>query len=170
MRSQSSGLTDIFHQLGLVAEISTTMMGFIAIFLVLSKSDGRFEDTDRHFIQALVLSSIMAIVLAVLPRALGLFFSGDQLWGNALIIAFVLGIGVMMIIGWTQWRMHQVNNAQIHWVWHIPGWAFGVISGVLMVIGIFGGGEPAAYYLLALYMVVAVALWCFIAVVFRRFF
>jgi len=43
-----------FDQLDLVAEIAAALLGFIAVFLALSKSDGRFSESDRHFIQALV--------------------------------------------------------------------------------------------------------------------
>jgi hypothetical protein len=41
---------DAFDQLNLVAEIAAALIGFIAVFLALSKTDGRFSESDRHFI------------------------------------------------------------------------------------------------------------------------
>ena len=51
-----------FDQLDLVAEIAAALLGFIAIFLALSKKDGRFTESDRHFIQAFVFSASIAII------------------------------------------------------------------------------------------------------------
>ena len=64
---------DEFDQLNLVAEIAVALLGFIAVFLALSKPDGRFADSDWHFIQAKVMNGALAIVLALSPRTFALF-------------------------------------------------------------------------------------------------
>lgn len=82
---------EAFDQLDLVAEIAAALLGFIAVFLALSKSDGRFSESDRHFIQALVLSSALAIVLSLAPRSFSLFAADATAWYTASILAITLG-------------------------------------------------------------------------------
>jgi len=104
-----------FEQLDLVAEISVSLLGFIAIFLALSKTDGRFSASDRHFIQALVMSSALAIVLALAPRSIGLFIADVSVWYVASMLAIVLGSLTMFLQLWQQLRMTRDEAAQIHW-------------------------------------------------------
>ena len=72
--------TDAFDQLALIAEISATFLGFIAVFLIFSDKDGRFHESDKHFVQALVLAAAYSIILALTPGALSFFLDGDVLW------------------------------------------------------------------------------------------
>ena len=52
---------EAYDQLDLVAQIAAALLGFIAIFLALYRKDGRFAQSDRHFIQALVMSASIAL-------------------------------------------------------------------------------------------------------------
>jgi hypothetical protein len=77
---------EAFDQLDLVAEIAIALLGFVAIFLALSRADGRFAESDRHFIQALVLGSALAIILALAPRSIILFVTDASVWYAATIL------------------------------------------------------------------------------------
>jgi hypothetical protein len=161
---------DAFDQLNLVAEISAALIGFIAVFLALSKSDGRFSESDRHFIQALVITSALAIVYALLPRSISLFTDDGSIWRTASIVAVVLGSAAMFLQAQQQLLMSRGQAAQIHWLWHVVAWALAVFCSVLFVLALVDSTNTIAYYVSGVSMMIPLCLWVFVGVVFRRFF
>jgi hypothetical protein len=161
---------DAFDQLNLVAEISAALIGFIAVFLALSKSDGRFAESDRHFIQALVITSALAIVYALVPRSISLFNDNESIWRTASILAVILGSAAMVVQARQQIRMSRSEAADIHWLWHFVAWALSVSIAVLFVLALLDGTKSIAYYVSGVSMMVPLSLWVFVGVVFRRFF
>lgn len=161
---------EAYDQLNLVAEIAAGFLGFIAVFLALSKTDGRFSESDRHFIQALVMSSALAIVLALVPRSISLFVADASVWGTASILAIILGSLVMVLQARQQLRMPRAEAAQIHWVWHVVAWALGISCGILFFLAFLDSAMVTAYYVSGVSLLIPLSLWCFIGVVFRRFF
>ena len=161
---------DAFDQLNLVAEISAALIGFIAVFLALSKSDGRFSESDRHFIQALVITSALAIVYALLPRAISLFNDDGSIWRTASIVAVVFGSVAMFLQARQQLHMSRGEAAQIHWLWHIVAWALSLFVAVLFVLALLDSTRTIAYYVSGVSMMIPLCLWVFVGVVFRRFF
>jgi hypothetical protein len=161
---------EAYDQLDLVAEISAALLGFIAVFLVLSRSDGRFAQSDRHFIQAFVTSASIAVVLSIMPRALGMLVTGDDVWMIASVTAIVLGSPALVLQARQQIRMSRDEAAQIHAIWHVVAWALGIASSVLFILAIASEAQTTAYYVSAVSTLVPLSLWVFIGVVFRRFF
>jgi len=159
-----------YDQLDLVAEISVALLGFVAIFLALSKTDGRFSASDRHFVQALVVSSALAIVLALAPRSIGLFIADVSVWYVASMLALVLGSLTMFLQLWQQLRMTPDEAVQIHWLWHVIAWILGICVGILFIFGLFDSVRIVAFYVGGVSLMVPLCLWVFIGVVFRRFF
>ena len=160
---------DAFNQLELIAEISATLLGFVAIFLALSNKEGRFSESDRHFVQGLVLCSTSCIVVGIAPRALSLFLE-STLWTYSLIIFAIGGVIVSAIMAWTQIKMSPEEKAGLHVIWHVPSWTLAFITSVLVVAGLAQTHQASAYYVAAASVLMAIAIWCFIAIVFRRFF
>lgn len=161
---------DAFDQLSLVAEISAALIGFIAVFLALSKSDGRFPEADRHFIQALVVTSALAIVCALLPRSISLFNDAGSIWRTASITAVILGSGVMYLQIRQQIHMSRSEAAKIHWLWHFVTWVLSAFISILFVLALVDSNNTAAYYVSAVSMMIPLGLLVFVGVVFRRFF
>jgi len=159
-----------FDHLDLVAEIATALLGFIAIFLALSKSDGRFSESDRHFIQALVMSATVAIVLAISPRAISLFVTDASVWLSASILAIILGLLAMFLQARQQFRMSRDEAGQIHWLWHVVAWSLAVIGGGLFILAVVDDARTSAFFVSGVSLMVVLCLWVFIGVVFRRFF
>ena len=160
----------VFDQLDLVAEIAVALLGFIAVFLALSGSDGRFSKSDRHFVQALVLTSAIAIILALAPRSFGLFVADELIWYLASILAIVLGLMAIFLQAWQQFNMPRDEAVQIHWLWHFLAWTLAICSGLLFVFALVDGSRITAYYVSGVSMMIPLCLWVFIGVVFRRFF
>lgn len=161
---------DAFDQLALLAEISVSLLGFIAVFLVLSNREGRFAESDRHFIQALVVSASVAIVSALLPRGLNFFVVGDALWMISLIVMATIGLMTMAFQAWMQLRMSREEAALIHWGWHVIAWGMGLIAAALIAAGLLGFADIVGMYVAATTVVALLALWSFVSVVFRNFF
>jgi hypothetical protein len=169
-RKPGNWILDAFNQLDLVAEIAAALLGFIAIFLALSKTNGRFTESDRHFIQALVLSSSLAVILAIAPRSISLFVADDSVWYVATILAFVLGSLSMTIQIRQQLQMSREEATQIHWTWHFVAWGLGIAGAALFVLALLDNTRTTAFYVGGVTMLIPLCLWVFIGVVFRRFF
>lgn len=161
---------DAFDQLALTAEVSVTLLGFIAVFLVLSNEEGRFAESDRHFIQALVISSSVVIFSAFVPRGLSFFFLGEVLWMTSLIVMVVVGTVAMAFQGWIQLKMSPEEAAHIHWGWHAIAWGLGLIASAMIVIGLLGYADKVGMFVGATTVIAILALWSFVSVVFRKFF
>lgn len=159
-----------FDQLNLAAEIAAALLGFIAIFVALSNSDGRFSESDRHFVQAMVLCAALAIVLAMLPRVLILFVNEEAIWRVSVITGLVLGTIVMALQAKQQFTMSRHEAAKIHWLWHTTAWMLGVIAAILLAMALLDVTRTSAYFVAAVSMMILLSLTVFIAVVFRRFF
>ncbi len=160
---------EAFDQLGLITEIAATLLGFVAVFLALSNKEGRFDESDRHFVQGLVLVSTSCVLLGLTPRALSLFLEGT-LWTYGLGVFLFVGVILSAVMGWTQIRMAPEEKAKLHVMWHVPSWSLATIVSVLVVMGLVHDTQAAGYYVGAASVLVGIALWCFIAIVFRRFF
>jgi hypothetical protein len=169
-RKPGDWIMDAFNQLDLVAEIAAALLGFIAIFLALSKTDGRFTESDRHFIQALVLSSSIAVILAIAPRSISLFVADDSVWYIATILACVLGSLNITIQIRQQLQMSREEATQIHWTWHFVAWGLGIAAAVLFVLALLDSTRTIAFYVGGVTLLIPLSLWVFIGVVFRRFF
>ena len=161
---------DEFEHLDLVAEIAVALLGFIAVFLALSKPDGRFVESDRHFIQALVLSATVAIVLALSPRVISLFMPVASAWLPATVLAIVLGLLAVFLQARLQIKMSRAEATQIHWLWHFVAWMLCICITIFFVLGLFDSTRISAHFVSGVTLLVPLCLWVFVGVVFRRFF
>jgi predicted DNA repair protein MutK len=163
-------LLEPFDQLDLVAEIAVALLGFVAVFLAISKTDGRFAESDRHFIQAMVLSSALVIVLAIAPRSLSLFGQDTAVWTISAILALALGSVTISLQARQQLKMSRDEAAQIHWIWHIVAWVIAGLAALLFILALLDSSKTTAYYISGVSTLIPLCLWVFIGVVFRRFF
>lgn len=70
---------DALDRRGLIAEISATCSGFFAVFPMFSRADGRFSPGGGNFVRAMILSTLDALLFALLPRVLSLLLSPELL-------------------------------------------------------------------------------------------
>jgi hypothetical protein len=156
--------------MNLVAEIAAALLGFIAIFLALSRSDGRFAESDRHFIQAMIMSAALAIVLALSPRALSLFFADAQVWRIAAAVGLALGGTAMSLQIRQQLKMTRDEAEKIHWLWHGVAWSLALLAGAFFILALVDAARGSAYFVAGVSVTILLSLTVFTAVVFRRFF
>lgn len=156
--------------LGLLAELSVALIGFIAIFSVFARTDGRFNASDRHFVQAMVLDCVLVAVLAVVPRILWTIVDPETTWNISLHIGAFLGVLLGVYIARDQLQMPREEAETINLWWHIGGWTWGSFAFFFVVAAYLGVITPVAGYFGAASMLLINGLHCFIVIVFRRFF
>jgi hypothetical protein len=160
---------DPLTQLGLLATIAATYSGFIAVFIAFTK-DGRFESADAHFVQAMVLGTIGVIAMALTPPVLSLMMPMPRMWFVVTIIAIIGGIPSVIYQSWQQSRLSKDELAKIPMSWHAPGWALGFLALAAFIAALVNPEIRAGLYVAGVTLMLTVSIWCFIAVVFRRFF
>ena len=158
------------EQLQLIAEISAAFLGFIAVFIALSNEEGRFSASDRHFIQGLVLSSAFALFVSFAPSTLALYLESRVAWVYSLWIAIVGGTITAALMGWEQWHMPPEESVKVNVLWHVPPWLIGTVMFALPLHALYTGTNIEGAFIATLTLSIPLSLWCFIAIVFRRFF
>ena len=157
-------------QLGLIAEIAATYLGFIGVFIILSKDDGRFAESDKHFVQGLVVTATSAIIFALLPRVLGNFYPSELAWQYSLISFLIIGTVVSGYQAWSQFVMSEEEAKKVHWGWHFVGWAIAMFAMLQILAAVVGFLPTIGAYIGAVTCLSLVSVWTFIAIVFRKFF
>ena len=160
---------DPLAQLGLLATIAATYSGFIAVFIAFTK-DGRLEAADAHFIQAMVLGTIGVIVMGLAPPVLALMMPIEQVWLAMTIVAIGGAVPSMVYQAWHQAQLSKAEAARVPAGWHAPGWALGFLAVAAFAAALAREELRAGLYVAGVTLMLAVSVWCFIAVVFRRFF
>jgi preprotein translocase subunit SecE len=118
----------------------------------------------------MVMSAALAIVFALAPRALSLFFADAAVWRIAASAGLLLGGTAMSLQIRQQFRMSRDEAAKIHWLWHGVAWLLGMLAGVFFILALVDAGRSSAYFVAGVSTTVLLSLTVFTAVVFRRFF
>jgi hypothetical protein len=160
---------DPLTQLGLLATIAATYSGFIAVFIAFTK-EGRFESADAHFVQAMVLGTIGVIVMSLTPPVLALLMPLPRMWFVMTVFAIVGGVPSMIYQAWQQLTMPEEERKKVPGGWHLPGWGLGVAALAAFVAGLIHPEFRPGMYVAGVSFMLATAIWCFIAIVFRKFF
>jgi hypothetical protein len=160
---------DPLTQLGLLATIAATYSGFIAVFIAFTK-DGRFEAADAHFVQAMVLGTIGVMVMALTPPVMILILPAERMWFFMAIFGIAGGVPSMIYQAVHQSKLSKVEAARVPIGWHVPGWALGFLALAAFAAALIYPAIRPGLYVAGVTLMLVVSIWCFIAVVFRRFF
>ena len=160
---------DPLTQLGFLATIAATYSGFIAVFIAFTK-DGRFESADGHFVQAMVLGTIGVLVMALAPPVLGMMMPAPRMWFIMSIFAIAGGVPSMLYQAVQQSKLSKTDASRVPTGWHVPGWALGFLALAAFIAALIFPDIRPALYVAGVTLMLTVSIWCFIAVVFRRFF
>ena len=157
-------------QLGLLAELAIALLGFIAVFTIFARQDGKFAASDKHFIQAMVLNCAGIAVLAVLPRVLWNLVEPDRVWAYCVGAGLIFGMAITFHIARDQIKMPKEEAKKVHFMWHMVGWSVGAGAFLFLVSPYLGFTSYLAGFTGAVSLLFVNAMWCFVAIVFRRFF
>ena len=163
-------MSDVFSLLDLLAELSIALLGFIAVFSVFARQDGKFSAADKHFVQAMVFDSVSVTGFAILANFLKAALEPAQLWFVCAVAFVIVGTLIMVFIAIDQAQMPKDESQKIHVLWHVGAWASALLAGLAVIAAIFGYWSYQLGFVAALCLIFANALYCFVAIVFRRFF
>ena len=151
--------------LEMTAEVSVAFAGFIGIFLALATRDGRFPPAESFTIRTIVISSVSPVFYCAVPLVLSsLGVSAELLWrlsSGAIGLAGVALTGYMVL----QLRALPPAERSISYEWVLPLVA---ILCCLANAAAWPWPPSGGLYLVAVWLVVAVAGVNFVALIFRK--
>ncbi len=159
------------EELALIAELGVAFAGFLAIFLIFARRQGRFSPADSLRVRSIIVSSLSAVFLALLPLALQLYGLQDSsLWRTASVVALTVGTILSLHVARRQLALPPEERAAVGFVHSNIAWGLVLVVGVLLVSNIFGlFNEPsAAPYFAALVCGLGIATSNFVTIAFQR--
>ena len=158
-------------QLSLIAELGIGFAGFLAIFLIFARREGRFSPADSVRVRAIILASFTSIFLALLPLLLTLAgLEEGTLWRASSLVYLAVVLPSSVAVGRVQLALRPEDRAELGLFNSIISWTLASVGPVLLTAnatGIFG--EPSALpYLTALVATLGIATSNFITIAFQR--
>ena len=155
----------------MIAELGVAFAGFLAVFLIFARREGRFSPADSLRVRSIIVSSLSAVFLALLPSALDLYgVNGVALWRAASIVALVVGTILSLHIGRRQLALAPEERAAVGFVHSNIAWGLVFVIGALLLSNIFGlfHQPTAAPYVAALICGLGIATSNFVTIAFQR--
>lgn len=141
----------------------------MAAFIGFTISAGRtFDHFERHFIRTLAINAIVVLFACLVPGALADAYPRVFL-KVSMGIFFLAGVVAATLAAIDLIKSWKGEEDDPFW-WHAVGWLFGIMTFVFLFLGYANPEKAGAFYKLAATTLFGVPVWCFIAIVFRRFF
>ena len=136
------------EHLPVLAEVSVAFAGFISIFLIFARRDGRFEKHDSLRVEAIFTASFMAVFMALAPLAL----SHSDMSAETIfrITSGMAAVGVAVVltsVGVRQFALPAESRKKIGLINNLYAWPVGIFS-VASLASIAFGINPAPAELL----------------------
>lgn len=158
-------------ELILIAELGAAYAGFLAIFLIFARKEGRFSPADSLRIRTILISSFQVIFGALLPLVIALFQLPETLvWRVLSGVGLATGLLTAVHIGSIQLQLSHEEKEAVGLVHSYIAWGLSVIVGGLYVANVFGfwGGPSAGLYIAGLVCVLGIATSNFVTIAFKR--
>ena len=162
---------DASNELALFAELGAAFAGFVAIFLIFARREGRFSPADSLRIESIILASFSSVFFSLVPLVLGSAgVSNTALWRASSLIALAVGLVTGGLVAVKQVRLSPEDQAEVSLEHSVITWGFFAIAAVLFSANAFGWiVEPSAWpYLASLFCVLGIAAMNFVSIAFRR--
>jgi hypothetical protein len=162
------GATD---ELALFAELGAAFAGFIAIFLIFARREGRFSPADSLRIRSIILASFSAVFISLVPLVLQhAGFSGVALWRAASTVALIGGLLAGSMVARKHLALSPTDRANVGAVHSVITWGLFAIAAVLLVSNAFWlVSIPSAWpYLASLVFILGIAATNFVTIAFQR--
>jgi len=158
-------------ELALIAELGVGFAGFVAIFLIFARRDGRFSPADSLRVRSIITSSFQAVFGALVPLALSLYgLAGSDLWRFASLIAIACATPVATHIARVHFQLAPTDRAEVGFIHSVTAWGLSALAGALFVANAAGflGGPSASLYITALICLLGIATSNFVTIAFKR--
>ncbi len=160
------------EQLSLIAELGVGFIGFVAIFLIFARREGRFSRVDSIRVRTMITSSLVAVFMALLPLVLALtVLSPATIWRGSSLVFLAVTVSMGAVIARIQLALPPEEQAPAgsHMNRRVS-WGSTTLAGSLLVANSLGGfGEPSAFpYVASLVLALGIATSNFVTVAIRR--
>ena len=157
--------------LSLIAELGLGFAGFLAIFLIFARREGRFSPADGLRVRGIISASFLAIFGALLPLLLAQLELGEAtVWRASSVVFLLVGGLATGAIGRRQLALSPDERAAVGFLNNVITWGITSLALVLLLANALGGfGEPSAPpYLTALVVALGVATSNFVTIAIQR--
>ena len=151
-----------------ISQLGAVFAGFIAIFLVFARKDGRFSVADSLRIRSLLYGSFIVVIAGVAPLVFDAFeFSGASLWRAAAVTVFLVAAFSIGDSARHHIKMSAADKREVGVIHSILAWGLSSVSGGLLLAAVVGhGGWP--FYLLAVAIILVVTMLNFLTITLQR--
>jgi hypothetical protein len=158
-------------ELTLIAELGAAFAGFLAIFLIFARREGRFSPVDSLSVRSMILTSFSTMFIALVPLALAAYdFSEPVLWRVSSGFGFVVFFSVATNMGLTHRRIPPSDRADLNTALVVVAW-FLASAGVGLFLAntsaVFGP-PTAGIHISALVVLLAITAVNFADIAFKR--
>jgi hypothetical protein len=159
------------EQLSLIAELGIGFAGFLAVFLIFARREGRFSPADSVRIRAIIQSSFITIFMALLPLLVMLAeVKTATLWRASSLVHLVVSAVGGVVVGRKQLALVPAEREEVGRLNNLVAWGLSLVHFILLAanaVGMFG--DPSALpYLAALVCTLAVATSNFVTIAVHR--
>jgi hypothetical protein len=153
--------------LSLIAELGLGFAGFLAVFLIFARREGRFSPADSVRVRAIIQSSFITIFMALLPLLATLSeLETVALWRLSSLVHLAVSAVGGVVVGRRQLALAPGDRVEVGLLNNLVAWGLTLLHFLLLsgnAIGMFG--DPSALpYLAALVCMLGVATSNFITI------
>lgn len=132
-------------ELALIAELGAAYAGFLAIFLIFARREGRFSPADSLAIRSMILGSFSAVFIALFPIVLGTFDLSEAIvWRVASGFGLLVLLPVGASMGLAQRRLSPSEKIELGSL-PIAAWILVFAITTLFLSNVFAiFGDPSA--------------------------
>ncbi len=147
-----------------ISQLALIFNGFVAIFLVYVRQDGRFSPADSLRIASIIFVGFVALFAALIPLGFWSFgLAASDTWQYSAIVWFVIGLPSTIIIARRQMALSSDDRKEVGYIHTTISWTLNFVS-ILLIIYIALGFGGAGEYVLALLLMLAIATTNFITI------
>lgn len=153
-----------------VSQLGATFAGFVAIFLIFVRRDGRFSSADALRIRALIYTSLLVMVVGLIPVAMSFVVGESELWRTSAYLALAVGCLALVDVGRCHAAMSKEDRREIVLLHALVTYGLGFGAAALVAALALGFGSGSALYVTALMLTVANVVTTFITLSFKNLF
>ncbi len=159
-------------ELILIAELGAAFAGFLAIFLIFARREGRFSAADSLAVRSMILGSFSAIFIALVPLALGVLDAPESVvWrtssGFGLLV--LLFVAVSMALAHRR-ILRSDDRSDLNSPLVVAAWLMASLVVALFLANVSGlfGDPSAGLHIAALIVLLAISALNFSDIAFKR--
>lgn len=151
-----------------ISQLGAVYAGFIAIFLVFTRKDGRFSTADSLRVRSLLFSSFGVVAAGVAPLVFHAFGLADvNLWRASAMFVFLVGSISTLDIGRRHIKMSRDDKIEVGIFHSVVTWGLNFIATGLLIAVVVGFGGWA-FYVLVVAIILAITIINFVTITLQR--